>query len=58
MTKNMCRDAKDDYLIMLAISGGADFLVTGDKDLLVLDGVEKVRVITPSTLMEELSRKK
>ncbi|HJM50673.1 MAG TPA: putative toxin-antitoxin system toxin component, PIN family [Alphaproteobacteria bacterium] len=32
----VCRDAKDDKFLALAIDGQADFLVTGDKDLLAL----------------------
>jgi len=32
----ICRDSKDNYLISLAIDSEADFLITGDKDLLVL----------------------
>ena len=30
-----CRDRKDDYLLELAVISNADFLITGDKDLLV-----------------------
>ena len=33
---NLCRDLKDNYLISLAIDSQADFLITGDKDLLEL----------------------
>lgn len=33
---NICRDPKDNYLISLAIDSEADFLITGDKDLLEL----------------------
>ena len=31
-----CRDPKDNYLLSLAIDGKADYLLTGDKDLLEL----------------------
>ncbi|MEQ8686529.1 MAG: putative toxin-antitoxin system toxin component, PIN family [Imperialibacter sp.] len=40
-----CRDAKDNYLLALAVDGGADFLVTGDKDLLAMGTFEKTRII-------------
>ncbi|MEQ9102169.1 MAG: putative toxin-antitoxin system toxin component, PIN family [Imperialibacter sp.] len=40
-----CRDAKDNYLLALAVDGGADFLVTGDKDLLTMGTFEKTRII-------------
>jgi putative PIN family toxin of toxin-antitoxin system len=44
---NVCRDPKDDKLLELATSGNADFLVTGDKDLLVLNSFRAVKIITP-----------
>jgi len=31
-----CRDPKDNFLLSLAVDGKADYLLTGDKDLLVL----------------------
>lgn len=40
------RDRKDDYLIAYAVIGEADYLVTGDKDLLVLGEIAGVRIIT------------
>jgi putative PIN family toxin of toxin-antitoxin system len=42
---NLCRDLKDNYLLSLAIDSNADFLITGDNDLLVLKNVEKTRII-------------
>lgn len=33
------RDAKDDYLVALALAGRADAIVTGDRDLLDHDGL-------------------
>jgi putative PIN family toxin of toxin-antitoxin system len=41
------RDRKDDYLIAYAVVGEADYLVTGDKDLLVLGSVGGVTIVTP-----------
>jgi len=35
----ICRDSKDNYLASLAIDSKADYLVTGDKDLLELKQV-------------------
>jgi len=40
------RDPKDDYLIAYALVGRADYLVTGDADLLVIGQVEGVRICT------------
>lgn len=50
------RDPKDDYLIAYALVGAADYLVTGDQDLLVLGQVDDVKIVTPrafATLLEE-----
>jgi putative PIN family toxin of toxin-antitoxin system len=44
-----CRDAKDDLILALAIGGNADYLVTGDKDLLVLKkekGIGKLKIVS------------
>lgn len=43
---NLCRDVKDNFLIELALDGKADYLVTGDADLLILTEIEGVKVLT------------
>ncbi|PRX52113.1 hypothetical protein SAMN05878281_2152 [Salegentibacter salegens] len=50
----ICRDEKDDFLLNLAIDGNADYLVTGDKDLLILKKVNKTKILTYSELLEIL----
>ena len=47
----LCRDEKDNFLLNLAIDGNADYLITGDKDLLILDQIKntKIRTITDFT---------
>ncbi len=42
----MSRDAKDDFWLSLSIDAGADYLITGDKDLLVLQIIETTSIIT------------
>lgn len=42
----IARDAKDDYLLAYAAIGQADYLVTGDKDLLVLEEIAGVRIVS------------
>src|SRR5215213_2489447 len=49
----VCRDPKDDKLLELAVSGKADFLVTGDKDLLVLNPLHRVEIITPREFLDK-----
>ncbi len=51
-TITVCRDQKDDKLLELAVSGTADFLLTGDKDLLVLNPFRGVEIITPREFLE------
>ncbi len=52
-TITVCRDPKDDKLLELATSGSADFLVTGDKDLLVLNPFRGIKIITPREFLDE-----
>lgn len=41
-----CRDPKDNFLLSLSIDSKADFLVTGDSDLLVLGKIEKTKIVS------------
>ena len=43
---DLCRDVKDNFLLSLAKDSKADFLITGDKDLLVLKMFEETRIVT------------
>jgi len=43
--QTQCRDPKDNFLLELAIDGNADFLITGDKDLLELKSVNKAKIV-------------
>jgi len=49
-----CRDPKDNFLLSLAVEGKADFLVTGDTDLLMLEKIKKTRIVTWKDLINEL----
>lgn len=42
----VCRDHNDNFLLELAKDGEADYLVTGDQDLLVLEKFQKTEIIT------------
>lgn len=42
----LCRDPKDDFLLSLALDAEADYLITGDKDLLILGGFKNTRIVT------------
>ncbi|HEX9929659.1 MAG TPA: putative toxin-antitoxin system toxin component, PIN family [Pyrinomonadaceae bacterium] len=52
-TITICRDPKDDKLLELAISGNAGFMVTGDKDLLVLNPFQRIEIITPREFLDK-----
>lgn len=41
-----CRDPKDDKILELALNGGAEYIVSGDKDLLVLNPFRDVKIVT------------
>lgn len=47
-TVDLCRDPKDNFLLALAKDGYADFLVTGDDDLLALKNFENTKILTYS----------
>jgi putative PIN family toxin of toxin-antitoxin system len=46
-TVHICRDPKDDMFLECAALAKADYLVAGDKDLLVLESYQGTRIITP-----------
>jgi len=50
--KGICRDADDDKFIACAVSASADFIVTGDKDLLDLGKYKSVKIISASVLLK------
>lgn len=43
-----CRDLNDDKFLDLAISAKADYIITGDKDLLEMNPFEGISIINPS----------
>ena len=43
---NLCRDPKDNKFLEVAVNGNADFIITGDKDLLVLNSLQNIEIIT------------
>ena len=43
---DICRDAKDNYLLALAVDSRAHFLITGDKDLLSIEQIGITKIIS------------
>jgi putative PIN family toxin of toxin-antitoxin system len=47
-----CRDPKDDKFLALALTGHADFILTGDQDLLVLHPFREIDILTPRQYLD------
>lgn len=45
--KGVCRDKKDDQILACGIASEADFLVTGDSDLLILKKYKGMKILNP-----------
>jgi putative PIN family toxin of toxin-antitoxin system len=46
-----CRDAKDNKFLELAVSGGADCIVSGDEDLLILNPFRGIPILKPTEFL-------
>lgn len=47
----ICRDPKDNFLLSLSVDGNADYLLTGDKDLLDLTKFAETEILTISDFL-------
>ncbi len=47
LPRDTCRDPDDAKILGLAVAAGADFVVTGDKDLLVLKKYRGIPILDP-----------
>jgi len=45
------RDLKDDKIIACAVGGQADYIITGDNDLLILKEYQGIRIVTASEFL-------
>jgi len=52
-TVEICRDPKDNYLLALAKDGNADYLMTGDDDLLVMKEFGKTKIVNLTEFEEQ-----
>jgi len=53
---NECRDANDNKFLELAVCGNADVLVSGDRDLLVLNPFREIDIVTPRDFLSGLTQ--
>jgi putative PIN family toxin of toxin-antitoxin system len=51
-----CRDPTDDKFLELAVNGHADLILTGDKDLLVLNPFRGIPIVAPATFIQGATR--
>jgi putative PIN family toxin of toxin-antitoxin system len=49
-----CRDPKDNFVLECALSGDAEWIVTGDRDLLVLIPFRGIHIVTPALFLKHL----
>ena len=49
-----CRDPKDDKVLELALNGEAQYIITGERDLLILNPFRNVRVITVEDFLKTI----
>lgn len=50
-TTKICRDPKDNMILDTAKSGKADFIITGDKDLLTLKNFKGIKILSPRSFL-------
>lgn len=50
----LCQDPKDDFLLSLAIDSKADYLISGDNDLLELKTIGKTKIVTMTGYLKKM----
>jgi len=50
--RGICRDLADDKFVSCAVSAGADFIVTGDKDLMAVKRYRSVKIVSASDFLK------
>jgi len=51
-TISECRDPQDNKFLEFAVSGKADFIISGDKDLLILNPFRNIQILTPDIFLK------
>ncbi len=51
----ICRDPCDDMVLECAVNAGAQFIVSGDKDLLSLGYFRGIRIVTPADYLAQMA---
>ena len=53
-----CRDPDDTKILGLAVASEADYIVTGDKDLLILEVYEGIPIVSPRLFSERIRERR
>lgn len=56
LARPICRDPDDDLVLATAKAAGAQVILTGDRDLLVLEHFEGVAILSPRAFVESIDR--
>lgn len=56
LTSNICRDKDDDEILALAIDNDVKYIISGDKDLLVLKKYKMIKIFTPREFWENIRK--
>ena len=54
----LCRDPDDDKFLHCALSAGVKILITGDKDLLSMDRMADVELVSPAAFLRRYTHKR
>jgi putative PIN family toxin of toxin-antitoxin system len=52
VTISICRDIKDNKFLELALAAGADCIITGDQDLLILNPFQNIPIMSAAMFLE------
>ena len=56
IVSGICRDPKDDHILSLAVETEADYIVSGDKDLLSLKNFHAIKILDAGKYLEILAQ--
>jgi putative PIN family toxin of toxin-antitoxin system len=52
--KSVSRDKNDDKILQCGLDGNVDYIVTGDKDLLILKEYKTIKIMSPRDYLESV----
>ena len=53
----LCRDPKDNIVLECAVAAEANFIVTNDEDLLVLEEIEETRIVSSLSFLDFIEQR-